>query len=154
FDEVGRGTHVESFGDLENPSGSLATGDAHDIYWGGSLCRRPKSGTATRRPSRRLFENLGEEACHFVPRALVRLLTVGHAFGTIVAGHRLGERVNGSTIKNDLPVHAALAHFVFKRVDVLRRGKTIVGTVQHQHLAFDVLAVVRMGRIQAAMETH
>src|SRR5258705_10841388 len=99
-----------------------------------------------------IAELLVEQIDHRLPRALVGDRIVGQRRIADLAGIWVGEAVHRAAIGMQLPVHLGLPHLLFESGDLRRRNKRIVGAVTDQHLAADVLVVVRTRRLKAAME--
>lgn len=57
-----------------------------------------------------------------------------------------------AAVQDELPVHAGLAHFVLERGDHLGRRGRIVRAVEHEHLGLDVLRILRIRRVEPAVE--
>src|SRR6185369_7316360 len=99
-----------------------------------------------------LSENLRKELLHSLPGALVGLLVVGGSLAVVVAGCSVGETVNGIAVADELPVNAGLSHLILKCGHLVGFYKGIVGAVQGQHPALDVLCILGRGRCQSSVE--
>ena len=100
-----------------------------------------------------LLENLGEELLHRFPRTVVGIWVVGGAFGIIPARVPIRKAMHRAAVRDQLPVHAGLAHFALKRRDFLRGHERIIRAVQSEDFAFDLLRVIGVGRGQPAVKT-